>query len=71
MGSGIDAARGDAPEHAQMLDDMKDQLLIVLFNRLGGKVDIPATEINDTGQFLCSMSVSENGIFHFEVSKKS
>lgn len=70
MGSGIDAAREDAPEHAKLIDDMKDQLLIVLINRLGGKVDIPVSEIDDTGQYLCSMAVRK-GQLHFEVSKKS
>ena len=34
MGKGIDLARAAAPEHAAMLDDFKDQLLIALVKRL-------------------------------------
>jgi len=49
MGSGIEAARSVAPEHAQAIDDMKDQLLIALIRRLGGKVAIPVSEVDDTG----------------------
>jgi len=32
-------------EHRQAIEMMKDQLLIVLINRLGGTVDIPVTTI--------------------------
>jgi hypothetical protein len=35
MGKGIDLARPDAPLHAEVLDDFKDQLMIVLLLRLG------------------------------------
>lgn len=30
MGQGINLARDQAPEHCALLDDLKDQLLIVL-----------------------------------------
>jgi hypothetical protein len=70
MGKGIDIARADAPEHAAVLDDFKDQLLIVLLNRLGGKVSIPVAEVDATGQFVGAFSVND-GVFHFTVSKKS
>ena len=69
MGSGIDAALGDTPELAKALDDLKDQLLIVFVNRAGGKVSIPADEIDDTGQFMCSMQVIDR-VFHFTLEKK-
>jgi hypothetical protein len=71
MGKGVDAARPYAPEHAQVMDDFKDQLLIVFLKRLGGKVSIPVAEVDDTGQDILSFRIDENMVFHFEASKKS
>lgn len=70
MGKGIDAARHDAPEHAAVLDDFKDQLLIVFLKRLGGKVTIPVAEVDDTGGDLLSFAVRDRN-FVFELRKKS
>ena len=70
MGAGIDAARPLAPEHAAVLDDFKDQLLIVLLKRLGGTVSIPVAEVDDTGQDLFAFRIDENRVFHFELRKK-
>ena len=36
MGKGIDMAREGSPVHAAVLDDFKDQMLIVFLKRLGG-----------------------------------
>lgn len=69
MGKGIDLARPHAPEHAALLDDLKDQLLIVLLKRLGGNVSIPVSEVDDTGGNVWLMNV-RNGVFNFEVRKK-
>ncbi len=66
MGAGTRAAGTPA---AEAIDNMKDQLLIVLINRLGGKVSIPVDEIDDTGGFICTMGV-EGRTFHFEIGKK-
>jgi hypothetical protein len=57
MGKGIDAARPHAPLHAAVLDDFKDQLLIVLIKRLAkdGALDIPCAEIDDTGRDLLAL----------------
>lgn len=71
MGRGIDLAREGNPIHAAMLDDFKDQLLIMFLKRLGGAVDIPLNEVNDTGQDLLSFSVDEDKVFHFILTKKS
>ena len=71
MGKGIDAARGDAPEHARVMDELKDQLLIVFLKRLGGTVSIPVAEIDDTGQDLLAFRIDENKMFHFETKRKS
>lgn len=69
MGKGIDAARPEAPLHAAVLDDFKDQLLIVFLKRLGGKVSIPVAEVDDTGNDLFCFSVV-NGVFNFSLRKK-
>jgi hypothetical protein len=70
MGKGIDLARAEAPEHAAVLDDFKDQLLIALIRRLGGTVSIPVSEVDDTGGHLLAFSVRDR-VFHFELRKKS
>ncbi len=75
MGHGIDMARAEAPEHAELMDNMKDQLLIVLFKRLAdanGRVAIPVAEIDATGGDLLAMRVdAEQRTFHFQLRKKS
>jgi len=72
MGKGIDAARAaGAGLHADVIDDLKDQLLIVFLKRLGGKVSIPVAEVDDTGQDLLEFRIDENRVFHFEARKKS
>jgi hypothetical protein len=71
MGKGIDLAREDNPELAQALDDMKDQLIIVLINRLGGRTTIPISEVDGTGDKVLTMNVNqEKKSFNFEVRKK-
>ena len=54
------------PEHAKLLAAMKEQLLIVFLKRLGGKVDIPIAEVDDTGHDNLAMSLRD-GVFHFEI----
>ncbi len=77
MGTGIDMAREDAPLHAQVMDNFKDQLLIVLIKRLadnGGRLVIPVAETDNTGQDLLALSVQGIGTpgaaFHFQLEKK-
>lgn len=74
MGSGTDAARSEAPQHAQAIDDFKDQLLLCLVNRLAkltedGVVTIPVSEVDNTGGLVMSMSVHDKA-FNFKVSGK-
>lgn len=69
MGQGIDLARQEAPEHAAVLDNLKDQLLIVLIKRLGGKVSLPVAEVDDTGGDLLAFNIRD-GVFNFELRKK-
>ena len=74
MGRGIDLARPDAPEHAALMDELKDQLLLVLIDRLGGTIDIPVAEVDATGDKLLALRVDidrPDPCFHFELQKKS
>ncbi len=71
MGKGIDLAKEDNPEHAQILDDFRDQLLIAFLRRLDGTIDIPVKEIDETGRYLLSMKITDGRMFHFKLSKKS
>jgi hypothetical protein len=72
MGKGTNLAREmGGGLHADVLDDFKDQLLIVFLKRLGGKVSIPVAEVDDTGQDNLAFCIDENRVFHFETRKKS
>lgn len=70
MGDGIDFARMCSPEHAALLDNLKDQLLIVFLKRLGGTADFPVSEVDDTAGDLFAFSI-QDGVFHFEIRMKS
>jgi hypothetical protein len=70
MGQGIDLARPNAPMHAAVLDNFKDQLLIALVERLGGKVTVPVADVDATGRYVMLMSVRD-GHFEFELQAKS
>jgi len=69
MGEGLELARNVAPEHVAMLENLRDQLLIVFLRRLGGNVSIPVAEIDDTANCLLSMNVVD-GVFNFNLEKK-
>ena len=71
MGKGIDLGREQSPALAQALDDLKDQMLIVLVKRLGGKVVLPVAEVDDTSGDLLDFRIDENRNFIFEARKKS
>lgn len=73
MGKGIDLARAAGGGiHADLLDDFKDQLIVVLLKRLAvdGRVSIPVAEVDDTGGDIVSFSINDR-IFNFVVGKKS
>lgn len=74
MGKGINLARaGGSGLHADVLDDFKDQLLVVFLKRLvdkTGSFSVSVAEVDDTGRDLVSFSVND-GVFNFQVSKKS
>lgn len=53
------------------IEAMKSQLLIVMVNRLGGKVSIPVSEVDATGSFLLAMQLNvEQREFVFTVVRK-
>ena len=70
VGAGI-AAGGLPPEAQRAVGDMKDQLLIALVRRLGGRVTIPVAEVDDTGGVTLSMAIDRAArAFIFEVRGK-
>lgn len=76
MGKGIDLARAaGAGIHADVLDDLKDQLIVVFLKQLkarGHSLDFPVSEIDDTGKDLVSFRVDPvTRDFHFELGRKS
>lgn len=71
MGRGIEIARVDAPEHAAMMEDLKEQLLLVFLKRLGGEAEVPASEIDATGGYNMTLSLDTvTRVFHFKLEKK-
>ena len=72
MGKGIDLARelGNT-EHADVLEHFKEQLLIVMLKRLGGKLEVPLKEMDDTGGDMMALALDpDTKIFHFTIVKK-
>ena len=72
MGTGTNAARAaGATLHADVIDNLKDQLLLVLIDRLGGDIKIPVAEVDDTGGKLLNMSIDPvKREFHFTLGHK-
>ncbi len=68
-GPGLAAGAIDAPEHAAVIENFKEQLLIVFLKRLGGRVSIPVAEVDDTGQDLFAFNIVD-GVFTFEIQRK-
>lgn len=72
MGTGTNAARAaGATIHADVIDNLKDQLLLVLIERLGGDITIPVAEVDNTGGKLLNMSIDQKKReFHFTIGRK-
>ncbi len=61
-----------SPLHADVIEMLKDQLLIVFLRRLGADdapVRVPVKEVDDTGRVNLSFSVSD-GVFEFVLTRK-
>jgi hypothetical protein len=73
MGKGIKLA--DAGLHGEVMEELKEQLLIVFLKRLvdkNGELSVPIAEIDDTGQNTLAFSVNpDTRTFHFTLGKKS
>jgi hypothetical protein len=70
MGRDIDLARvlGDSPAHVDLMETLKEELLIVLLKRLGGAVVIPCPEMDNTADDNLAMRMDpETREFHFSV----
>jgi hypothetical protein len=76
MGNGRDIARSLSPDspHHDLLENMRDQLVIVLPKRLmdkDGLVRVPIEEVDGTGGSVVSFSVDHMAReFKFVVSRK-
>ena len=75
MGQGIDMARAaGAGVHADVMENFRDQLLIVVMKRLqamyGDDLVFPVAETDDTGQDVLSFQIID-GKFLFHLGKKS
>ena len=71
MGKGIDLCREHAPEHAALLDNLKDQLLICFLKRLGGKLAMSVSEVDATGRYMLAFRIDSEKVFHFELQEKA
>jgi len=57
---------------ARAIDRMRSDLIIVLINRLGGRVEISAEEIDGAGAFVMTMEIDPViKMFGFQTFKKS
>lgn len=70
MRNRIEAAYGDGA-HGEMAMMISPQLCIALLKRLGGEIQMPVSELDDTGQDLMLMSIEDAGTFTFKVERKS
>lgn len=57
------------PEARALIDAMKDQLLLVLVQRLGGEIRVPVAEVDGTGGLLMSLGI-DGSDFIFKVTRK-
>lgn len=64
----ISASYADGP-HGEIAKMITPQLCIVLLKRLGGSVEVPIAELDDTGGVLMTLALRD-GVFHFELEKK-
>jgi hypothetical protein len=76
MSKSINVALGANPSAAEVMDVLKDQLLIVLIERLGGEVVVPVSEIDEVPKDkMLGLEVVEDPSkldkgFRFKVSRK-
>lgn len=69
MGKGIDAARYVAPEHAAVMEAFRDDLIIALVVKAGGRVRIKVAEVDRMGGYVLMLAVRD-GEFVLEARRK-
>lgn len=68
MGKGIEQARALNPDHAQIMEDLRDQLLIVFLRRLGGAVSMSVDEVDGTGGLALRVAMDPSRRrLHFDI----
>lgn len=71
MGVTIDLAKQQNQELGVLLENMRDELLLVFVQRLGGKVVIPVSEVDKTKGVVMMMEVNtDERSFTFEIVRK-
>lgn len=59
------------PIHRQVIEMLKDQLLIAFLKRLGGEIKMPVSEVDATGGFNLALSLDPStAIFTFKAERK-
>lgn len=71
MGKGTDMARLENPDHAQLMDNFKEQLLLAMIIKAGGRYSIPVSAVDATGGWVLEVCVDEHQVFHFEAKRKA
>lgn len=70
MGKGIEMARAMDPMGAAAMENLRDDLLIVFLQRLGGEVRVPVEEIDDTPRGKLMTLRLEGKTFVFSLTRK-
>jgi hypothetical protein len=60
-----------SPEHAEAIELLNKELLIVFLRRLGGKVSIPCAEVDATEGVGLAFRIDDQKVFHFELRYRS
>ena len=72
MGLGTELASELAPEHASLIDNFKEQLLIAMVIKAGGTTELHVDDIDKTGGYVLNLVLDpETSIFKFTATKKS
>jgi len=70
-GRTLNAAEAEAYLGGDFMALFRQQLMLVMLDRLGGEVTIPVAEVDATGRFTMSMDVNQlAGTFTLKLGKK-
>lgn len=72
MGRKLSAAEAEAYLGGDTMNLFRQQLMLVMLDRLGGDVVIPVAEVDATGRFTMQMEIDQaNGLFTLKLGRKS